>query len=39
MNYISVTDNLEINTSEVGHINKIPGILTDFSDTDTLKSV
>jgi len=39
LDFISVTDNLEIDTFEVGHNNKIPGILTDFSKTDTLKSV
>ena len=34
-----LTDNLENDTFEVGHINVIPGNLTDFSKTDTLKSV
>ncbi len=36
---MSVPDNLENDTFEVGHNNPIPVILTDFSKTDTLKSV
>lgn len=39
LDYISVTDNMIIDTFEVGHINKIPDILTDYSKTNTLKSV